>query len=142
MRYARSFGISMAAFALAATTASLAYAAGQYDGTWVIDVPPSASSVVTSANPSCPALRLPIQIKDSKVSGSLTRVPSVSGGPTVEAGTGRHASEVTGTVLADGTVHAQWQGYKAAGKLGDGTGTVTIKGECGPRKATATRVSG
>ena len=44
-------------------------------------------------------------------------------------------------VQADGSVTAEWEGYKAAGKLVGEGGTVTIVGQCGPRNATATRVA-
>jgi hypothetical protein len=134
------FYIAVAAVSAATILAAPARAAGPFDGSWVIDVPASASAA-QRADANCPALRLPVKIADNQVSGSLTRVPSTGGGQGVQQGTGRASAPVTGTVQADGSVTAQWEGYKASGKLAGDGGTVTIVGQCGPRKATATRVA-
>jgi hypothetical protein len=137
---ARRFPWSViAAGAAAATVAHSAHAAGPYDGTWVIDIPASLARGVQSTGP-CPALRLEAKIVDSQVTASLERVPSGTT-ETVENSTARTAAPLTGTVEADGTVTADWQGYKSNGKLSGDTGAITVQGECGPRDATATRVA-
>jgi hypothetical protein len=129
----------IAASLAAAAVAGSAYAAGPYDGTWVIDIPAGlARGNLSTAL--CPALRLEAKIIDNQVNASLERVPSGTA-ETIENGTARTAAPLTGTVQPDGTVTADWQGYKSAGTLSGDTGTITVQGECGPRDATATRVS-
>jgi len=141
MRSIGFFGASALALTLLASGAVPALAAGPFDGSWVIDVPAGRlkpGDYTSSA--SCPALRLPVEIRDSKVTGQLTRSPTAVGTPVIEPGGGRLSAPVTGTVQADGSVVAQWENYHAAGKLvGDG-GEVTVQGECGPRVSKATRV--
>lgn len=122
------------------TVPTLAMATSPYDGTWVIDVP-SADPVAGTTYSVCAALQFPIQIKDGRVTGSLTEVPAADSSMLVEAGTGRSAAPITGTVDPSGAVQAQWQNYHAVGALAGDSGQVTIKGECGPRIATAIRVS-
>jgi hypothetical protein len=132
-----------AAVALLGTVALTApsFAAGAYDGTWVVDVP-SAGTINGSNNMVCPALRIPVQIRDNEVTGTLQRVETTTGAVIVEAGNNNaSAGPVAGTVAPDGTVNAHWQNYRASGKLGPQTGQVTIRGECGPRIATAIRIS-
>jgi hypothetical protein len=85
-------------------------------------------------------LRFPIAIKDGEISGTLHRVPSTTDGVIVEAGSGPDSAPVTGTVRPDGSVTAEWMNYHAEGKLADKDGAVTIQGECGPRRATVTRI--
>jgi len=141
MRSVGFFSVSVLSLALSMAEASLALAAGPFDGTWVLDIPASRNrpgDYTTSAY--CPALRLPVEIRDSKVTGDLTRVPNSTGTPEIEAGKSRVSAPVTGTVQADGTVVARWQNYHAAGKLVGDSGQVTVQGECGPRIAKATRI--
>ncbi len=83
-----------------------AFAAPNFDGTWVVDVQ-AADPISQTSDSVCPALRFPVQIKDSQVTGTLTRVPSRDGVMIVEAGKGTDSGPVTGTVQADGTVNAQ-----------------------------------
>jgi hypothetical protein len=119
--------------------ASSAFAANDFDGTWVIDVPP-AGSISQSSDYTCPALRFPIDVKNGVITGSLTRVPSSDGAVVVEQGSGPVSAPVTGTVQPDGSLTAEWLNYHADGKLAAKQGVVTIKGECGPRQATVFRV--
>ena len=126
--------------AVAALAASLlpAHAAGQYDGMWIVDAPPAGQSQPTERSSGCEAVRIPFQIVDNKVSGSLQRSPYGTG--RVEAGKGR-GSPITGTVHPDGTVDAQWQSYRVTGKLAGDDAEVRWTGECGPRVATGGRVT-
>jgi hypothetical protein len=117
-----------------------ALAAGPYDGTWVVDVP-AADYIAQAGDYRCPALRLPIQIQNNQVTGKLERVASATGAVIVEAGQSARAEPVRGSVQPDGTVTAQWEMYQASGRLGQDTGMVTIRGECGPRSATAVRIT-
>jgi hypothetical protein len=119
--------------------AAPAFAAGTFDGTWVVDVP-SGGPLSGGDEALCPALRFTVAIKDSHVTGTLTRVPTRTGGVVVETGTSNVSAPVTGTVQPDGTVAADWLNYHAAGKLTAKDGVATIKGECGPRQATLVRV--
>jgi len=130
-------GVVAATLLLPASRAALA--ATPYDGTWVIDVPPSAIIARTSES-ACPALRLPVQVTNGQVIAMLHRVPSEEADD-IESGSGPGASPVTGSVGADGAVEARWQGYHATGKLTGDTGEITVDGECGPRSAMATRVA-
>jgi hypothetical protein len=130
-------GVVTAALLLPVSRA--AFAATPYDGTWVLDVPPS--TIISRADGSyCPALRLPVQISNGQVSAMLHRVPSLDDTDMVESGPGPGGAPVTGQVSADGFVEAQWQGYRASGQLSGNTGEITVNGECGPRTAVATRV--
>jgi len=128
--------LSAAAFLFAMPAA---FADGDYNGTWVVDVP-AAGYIQYSGEYRCPALRFPLQISDGRVAGTLERVPSDDPGVTVEAGSGQASAPVTGSIGADGTVTASWLNYHANGQLGANEGTVTIDGECGPRNATVYRV--
>lgn len=131
--------MASAALVTSALLASPARAGGNFDGTWILDVPASLTGgSYTTAT--CPALRLQTKIADNTVSGSLERVASGADN-TVESGTGRAASPVTGSVQPDGMLVAEWQGYHASGRLAGDTGRVVVQGECGPRIATATRVA-
>ena len=133
--------VTFPALAIAALVSSFpqAFAAGPFDRTWVVSVPPADFNSTTGAS-DCPALRFPLQIRDGQVTGVLARVPS-SDGVVVEAESGTDSAPVTGTVQLDGTVHAQWERYRADGKLDGHNGQVTVSGECGSRVATAVRVS-
>jgi len=137
-RFLWSASVACAAAFAVAVSAPPARAAGAYDGTWVIDIPASVQGNLTTA--ACPALRLQVKIADSQVSASLERVPSGTSN-TVENGTARNATPLTGAVAQDGTVVAQWEGFKANGKLAGDNGAVTVIGQCGPRNATAIRVA-
>jgi hypothetical protein len=114
-------------------------AAGPYDGTWQVDAAPAGNpGTNTTGNAQCEAQRLRFQIKDNQVQGSLARSPY--GGNRVTEG-GRGATPVTGTVHPDGTLNAQWQSYKATGKLTGDKAELRWKGACGPRVATGGRVA-
>jgi len=139
MKSARRVNFSALAIAALVSSSPQAFAAGPFDGTWVVDVPSADFNSTTGAS-DCPALRFPLQIRDGQVTGVLARVPS-SDGVVVEAENGADSASVTGTVQPDGTVHAEWERYRANGKLDGHNGQVTVSGECGPRAATAVRVS-
>jgi hypothetical protein len=130
-------GVVAAALLLPASQA--AFAATAYDGTWVLDVP-SSTIIPRTGEAYCPALRLPVQVTNGQVTAMLHRVPSPDDTDVVESGAGPAASPVTGQVSADGSVEAQWQGYRATGQLSGNTGEITVDGECGPRTSVATRV--
>jgi len=120
----------------AAMLASPTFAAGPYDGTWQVDAAPAGNSS-TSDVASCDGVRLQFQVKDSQIQGSLAR--AVYGGNRVTQ-TGRGQTPISGTVQPDGTLNAQWQGYKATGKLAGDKAELRWKGQCGPRVATGGRV--
>jgi hypothetical protein len=82
-------------------------------------------------------VRLPFQIADNKITGSLQRAPYGTG--RVEQGSGSSATPITGTVQPDGTFNAQWQNYKGTGKLSGDQAELKWNGECGPRVATGGR---
>jgi hypothetical protein len=135
-------GAAAAGLIAACALSAPAFAAGNFDGTWVVDVPAAGLINNRSNNEVCPALRIPIQIRNDQVTGTLQRVATATGAVVVEQGAGSGDSgPVTGTVAPDGTVNAQWQNYHAVGRLGAQTGQVTIQGECGPRMATAVRIT-
>jgi hypothetical protein len=136
--------VQIAAFALLASALSISGAAAQathrpFDGMWVLDVPPSPVIARTSET-ACPALRLPVSIENDQLVGSLMRVPTPDAGPMLEAGTGPNAAPIVGSVAADGTVQAHWEGFQVYGKLTGGTGQVTVQTMCGPMVSTATRL--
>jgi hypothetical protein len=115
-----------------------AYAAGPYDGNWVIDAPGVGGAIGAEGEYMCPALRLPFQVKDGQVIGDLHRTAT----GTIEAGKTSNSAPVTGSVSGDGGVNVTWQNFHATGKLSGGAGTVGWAGECGPRTATASKVGG
>ena len=112
--------------------------ADPYDGKWVIDFPATTVPAAASSSRSCASIRISAEINESRISGELHREAT---SPTeVTNGTGPGAAPLSGTVAADGTVTATWQGYAIGGKLAGNGGTVNVTGECGPRTGTATRV--
>jgi hypothetical protein len=115
-----------------------AYAAGPYDGNWVIDAPGVGGAIGAEGEYMCPALRLPFQVKDGQVIGDLHRTAT----GTIEAGKTSNSAPVTGSVSGDGGVNVTWQNFHATGRLSGGAGTVGWAGECGPRTATASKVGG
>ncbi len=136
---ARNRILSAALAFLSVAAAALPVAAqekGRYDGTWVVDIPAAIEQKTT--NPTCPALRLVIQVKDDRVSARLERNPTAN---TVANSDASDAPVLTGHVTPDGTVNADWQGFTATGKLKGDTADLVVKGECGPRNATGVRVS-
>jgi hypothetical protein len=120
--------------------APLARAAGAYDGNWVIDFPAVGGNPAISES-GCQALRLPLEIKDSKFASTLARVPAPTGGVVVEAGRGTDSASITGTVQADGNVSADWERYHVTGQLAGNSGQLEFKGECGVRVGQAVRVT-
>jgi outer membrane protein OmpA-like peptidoglycan-associated protein len=132
---AATTALALAAFAVPMVPA---HAAAPFDGTWVIDVPADRITADDGA-PTCPALRLRVQITDNQVSGNFRR--SYPEPQNIVSNGGRNdASRVTGNVQPDGSMTAQWQNFHAAGKfVGDDAG-LTVQTECGPLKATAYRL--
>ena len=133
-RFLLSFSASAAMIALPILPA---VAAGPYDGSWYVDAAP-AGNASTSDIASCDGVRLQFQVKDNQVEGTLAR--AAYGGNRVTQ-TGPGATPITGTVQPDGTLNAQWQGYKATGKLTGDKAELRWKGQCGPRVATGERMS-
>ncbi len=127
------------AFAAAALAVPMvpADAAGPYDGNWYVDAAPAAQTSSSDVPAGCDAVRLPFQVTDNKITGSLQRAPYGTG--RVEEGSGSSASPITGTVQPDGTFNAQWQNYKGTGKLMGDQAELRWDGECGPRVATGGR---
>ena len=126
------------ALALAALTVPMvpAYAAAPFDGTWIIDV--SADTIrPDDSDPTCPALRLRVQITDNQMSGDFRRSYPEEHNVVENGGTNR-AAQVTGHVAPDGTVTAQWQNFHAAGKMVGDKAALTMESECGPLRARAT----
>jgi hypothetical protein len=126
--------VAVVAFALPMLPAR---AAGPFDGNWVIDAPPAGGAIGSEGQYTCPALRLPFLVKDGQVMGDLHRTAT----GTIEAGKTSNSAPASGTVSPAGDVSVSWQNFKATGKLSGGSGQVAWSGECGPRTATATRVS-
>ena len=117
---------------------AVAARADQYDGKWAIDFPASEIYATNNSGHGCAAIRVVVAIKDSRISGTLSREPT---NPTeVSNGSGSGASPLTGTVAPDGSVTATWQRYAVTGKLAGSSGQVNVTGECGPRTGTAQRV--
>jgi hypothetical protein len=132
-----SLSLSLPAAMIASLTPP-ALAAGPYDGTWQVDAAPAGGGGTnTTSRSDCEGLRLQFQVKDSQVKGSMAR--SVYGSGVTQGGRG--ATPVTGTVQPDGTFNAQWQSYKATGKLTGDKAEMSWKGQCGPRVATGGRVA-
>lgn len=114
-----------------------ASARGPYDGTWQVDTP-RATGTANPTNPvGCDANRVVMQIKDSKISGNLER--SATGRGRVENTTG--GLPITGTVAPDGTVNAHWETLDIVGRLTGDSGELRFRSDCGPRVATAKRIS-
>jgi hypothetical protein len=124
--------IAVAAIALPMPTA---HAAGPFDGTWVIDAPAAGGAIGAEGEYTCPALRMPFQVKDGQVIGSLRRTTENR----IEPGAGPNSAPVSGSVGADGGVSVNWMNFHATGKLAGSTGQVMWSGECGPRTASATK---
>ncbi len=133
-RFLVSFSTSVAMIALPILPA---VAAGPYDGSWYVDAAP-AGNASTSDVASCDGVRLQFQVKDNQIQGSLAR--AAYGGNRVTQ-TGPGLTPITGTVQPDGTINAQWQGYKATGKLTGDKAELRWKGQCGPRVATGERMA-
>jgi outer membrane protein OmpA-like peptidoglycan-associated protein len=132
---AATTALALAAFAVPSVPAS---AAGPFDGTWIIDVP---SDVVagTDGDPTCPALRLKVQISDNRISGDWRRSPPEASNVVADGGH-NPASRVGGNVQADGRLTAQWQNFHAAGQMSANDGALTMQSECGPLIAHAWRL--
>jgi hypothetical protein len=120
-------------------------AAGSNDGNWVFDFPQVGG--IQSGNVGaqrCAAFRVPAQITDNQISGSLGRAASGTGSGALrsEGAAGSSESPITGTVEPDGSLNATWQNFTVTGQLGDGKGHVTVaQTGCGPRNGTAVRVA-
>jgi hypothetical protein len=113
-----------------------AHAAGTYDGSWYLDAAPAQA--IGSEKPSgCEAVRIPFQVVDNQIKGTLQRAPYGTG--RVEAGSGSSASPISGTVQPDGSFTANWETYHATGKLSGNKAEMAWKGECGARTASGGR---
>lgn len=84
----------------------------------------------------CSAFRLPFEIKNNQVVGTLTR----STARPTEIIASRRGTPVKGSVLEDGTFAVQWQNFNIAGKITGDTLVAYWNGQCGPRSATGSRV--
>jgi len=112
-----------------------AQAAGPYDGDWYVDAAPAGQAQPTAESSGCDAVRIEFRVIDNRVTGNLRRSPYGTG--RVESGEG--GPPISGTVQPDGTVNAQWQNYRATGKLTGDRAEVRWNGECGLRVATGAR---
>ena len=129
--------IALAALFFSVTLGAAARAASPYDGTWVVDFPPSPV-ISGESELVCPALRLRADVKDGEISGSLTRFQP---GNIVENDAGRASSPVTGMVHPDGSVEAYWLGWIVKGQItGEKADLTLLFGQCGPRHMTGWRV--
>jgi hypothetical protein len=130
----------LSAAAIAATASmAMAQTPGPFDGTWSIEMPAAGTAYQTSAA-TCPALQMNVEIKDSKVIGSLERAPTTA--LVVKPGEGPASAPVTGVVRANGDVTARWMNYHASGMLSGDSGKITVKGDqCGLRDGIVKRVS-
>jgi hypothetical protein len=127
---------SVMAAAIALSAVSV-HAAGPYDGTWQVEAAAAGSGDSTTRRPRCEGLRLQFEVKDNRIQGSLARSPQGRGRVTQ---TGRGATPITGVVLSDGTVHAQWQSFNITGKLSGDRAELRWNGQCGPRVAMGGRI--
>lgn len=132
-------GLAMLAMASAFFPVASAHAGGPYDGSWVIEAPAAGAQHVRTGEAACSAFRLPFEIKDNKVIGSLAR--SASHPTEVVASNGQGSSPVTGSVTEDGTFAVEWQSYHIAGQISGDTLHAYWTGLCGPRSATGKRAS-
>jgi hypothetical protein len=128
----------MVSLAALAATISPSWAAGAYDGTWIVDLPASIGPGFGGPDAPCIALRLRILIKDSQLSAELQRSPLE--GNVVENSSSPKATPLTGMVRPDGSVVAKWGPYVATGTLAGPNTRVTVQGACGPRSGTAVRI--
>lgn len=128
--------VSLAA-AFAVTPILAAHAAGQYDGNWFVDAPSAQNAGTSERSSGCEPVRIPFTVSDNKISGSLQRAPYGTG--RVESGSGKASAPISGTVAPDGTIKAQWESYKATGKLSGNSAQLKWRGECGERVATGGR---
>ncbi len=135
--------VMLASAAAVALSVLSAHAAGPYDGTWVFEAPPVAGG---SGDPydlnSCAGVRFMVDVKDSQVVGNLRMAPYAGGSDSsggVTSSPGRGSSPSQGTVQPDGSVNAQWQSFRATGKLAGNTAELHWRGQCGPRTATGQR---
>ena len=132
--------IATAAALVLLSSAPLARAGDPYDGKWVIDFPAAGGNpAITDSG--CQALRVPLEIKDSRFVSTLARVPASTGGVVVEPGRGTDSASFTGTVQADGNLTADWESYHVTGQLAGNSGQLQFKGECGVRVGHAVRVT-
>lgn len=131
--------VAPAAGAVFALSIASTMAAGQYDGTWLVEAP-KAAGVANPTNPQgCDPVRLRIEVKNDRVTGELER--AALGRQRVEAGSGSRATPLTGRIEPDGTVNAQWQDINVTGKLTGDTGELRWRSDCGQRVGTAKRIS-
>src|SRR5258708_14200074 len=105
------------AFAVAALAVPMlpANGAGPYDGSWYVDAAPAAQTSSSDVPAGCDAVRIPFQVTDNKITGSLQRAPYHTG--PVEQASISGSTPFTGTVQPDGTLTAHWQNYKTTGNL-------------------------
>jgi hypothetical protein len=129
-----TISLTVAALAL---SLPLAHATGPYDGSWYVDAAPAAQTSSSDVPAGCDAVRLPFQVVDNQIKGSLQRAPYGTG--RVEGGSGSSAAPITGTVQPDGTFTAQWEKYRGTGRLSGNKAELSWNGECGPRMATGGR---
>lgn len=125
------------ALVVATVAASPAFAAGPYDGSWYVDAAPAGQTSSSDVTAGCDAVRLPFQVADNQIKGSLQRAPYGTG--RVEAGSGSSSAPISGTVQPDGSFTAQWGSYHGTGKLSGNKAELSWNGECGPRTATGGR---
>jgi hypothetical protein len=115
-----------------------AEAAGPYDGTWQFQAP-AGTAVANITDPAgCEPVKFQVQVKDSKITGSLAR--DLVGRGRVENSEGKGATPITGKVEPDGAIISQWQDYTATGKLEGSKGSLRWNGPCGLRTATGERI--
>jgi hypothetical protein len=86
----------------------------------------------------CSDFRLTFQVRDNQVVGNAARSNDL---PTeiVSSPTG---SPMKGSVQPDGTFNVQWESFNITGKITGNALVANWRGQCGPRSATGTRVSG
>lgn len=132
-------GVAMLAIAGAFFPTAYAQAEGPYDGSWVIEAAAAGGHIERTGEATCPAFRLPFEIRDNKVIGSLARSPSHSG--TIVPSNGQGSSPVTGSVAADGAFAVVWESYHVAGQISGDTLHAYWTGLCGPRSAMGKRIS-
>jgi len=137
-------GTSAAIVLLSLAMSPAAWAAGKYDGNWVFDFPSAGAMSSFTNQGTCGAFRVPVQITNNQISGSLG-IGGYGGpgsGSLRSGGYGSSASPITGQVKPDGSLTGSWQKWKFTGNLSDAQGKLTIvKSQCGPRDGTAYRVA-
>jgi len=133
-------GVALAFLGCGATAiiVSHAYAAGPYDGTWVVDSPAVGRATSDPTAAYCPPVHALAIVNNNVITGDFFASPDET--PAQAAAiVGR--PPITGTVDADGTVTARILSIQITGKATPNSVELKWTGECGPRTGVGKRAS-